>query len=148
MLKILFTIFLIILIPIYTKTYGFSNFLWLSDIGLFLTFFALWFKSSLLISMAAVGILPVEIIWCIDFFLHIITKRSYFEITNYMFDKNISIWIRSLSLFHIALPIILINYLIEWRYDYRAFYLQTCLVWLIFLLTYFLSPDKSNINWI
>ena len=65
-LNISLTLFIIVLIPVYWKTYGPQNFLWLSDIGLFLTVLALWLKSSLLISMACVGVLFIELLWAND----------------------------------------------------------------------------------
>ncbi len=148
MLEIALTIFILILIPVYTKTYGIKNFLWFSDIGLFQTVLALWLKSSLLISMASVGILVLELIWCVDFFFRLVTKRSLMGHADYMFDKNLSFFVRCLSLFHIALPVIWIIFLADWGYDDRAFYFQTCVVWGVLVLTYFFTDVEENINWV
>lgn len=45
-----------VLIPVYWKTYGPTNFLYFCDIALIMTLFALWLESALLVSAAAVGI--------------------------------------------------------------------------------------------
>src|SRR5579883_2409752 len=106
MLTYLVTLFVFILIPCYWKKYGPKNFLWLSDIGVFLTFFALWLHSPLLNSMAIIGVMPFEIIWTIDYFYYLLFRRPLLNISDYMFDKSISTFIRALSLFHIVMPII------------------------------------------
>lgn len=148
MLQILITIFLFVLIPLYWKKYGVTNFLWFSDIGLFLTFFALWLKSPLLISMATIGILPVELIWIADYFFQLTTRRPLLSISSYMFDAQYSIFLRSLSLFHIALPIIWFWYLFKWGYDAEAFNYQLVLTWVVLVLSYFFTDPEKNINWI
>jgi hypothetical protein len=148
MLTILLTIFVCILVPVYTINYGIRNFLWFSDIGLFLTVIALWFKSPLIISMAAVGIFIPEIIWCVDFFVNLLTRHAPLGLTKYMFDKNISLFVRLLSLFHLFLPVIWIVLLSEWGYDARAIYYQTGVAWLVLILTYRFTNKADNINWV
>ena len=51
-LKIALTGFLAVLVPVYWRTYGPSNFLWVSDIGLFLTVAAVWVNHPLPLGMA------------------------------------------------------------------------------------------------
>ncbi|MHB1949040.1 MAG: hypothetical protein ACYCQI_13110 [Gammaproteobacteria bacterium] len=148
MLRILITLFLAILIPLYYVNYGISNFLWLSDIGLFLTFLGIWIQSPLMISMAVIGVLPFEIFWIIDFFLQLILHKPIFGVTDYMFDAKYSKFLRSLSFFHIVLPILWFWLLIKWGYDDRAFKYQTILTWVVIILTYFFTPPHENINWI
>ena len=148
MLKILAAVFMLILVPVYWKNYGIKNFLWLSDVGLFLTFFGLWLESPLLISMAAVAVLPLEILWIIDYFFQLITGNTIFNIANYMFEPTYSRFLRSLSFFHIAIPIILLWYLFKWGYDARALNYQIILVWITLILTYFFTQPTENINWV
>jgi hypothetical protein len=147
-LAILITLFVLLLIPIYWKKYGWSNFLWFSDVGLFLTVIALWSKSSLLISMAIVGILPFELIWIIDFLFYSIFKRPLLGIADYMFDSQYSLFLRSLSLFHLVLPLIWIYLLVIWGYRPEAIFYQIILGWMIFIATYLFSPPEKNINWV
>lgn len=147
-LAVLFSIFLFMLIPIYWKNYGPANFLWMSDIGLFLTVAALWLHSSLLISMAVVGILPLELIWVTDYFYRLATHKKLFGISNYMFNSKYTRFLRALSLFHLVLPVVWIGYLCEWGYNAKAPLYQTALAWVVLSLTYFCTNPRSNINWV
>jgi hypothetical protein len=56
-LKLAYTVFVAIIVPVYAKKWGWGNFLWFSDIALLLMVPALWTESRLLVSMMAVG-------WC------------------------------------------------------------------------------------
>lgn len=146
--RVLVTGFVAILIPVYWKNYGIKNFLWLSDIGLFLTLFALWFKSSLLISIAIVGILPLELVWNVDYFVHLFTWYSICGLSSYMFDSKYNYALRSLSLFHVFMPIIWVWYLIKWGYNIQALYYWLIIYWIILILSYLSTTQKENINWV
>ena len=145
--KCLLTLFVIILVPTYWKAYGLENFLWLSDVGLFLTTIGLWLNSSLLISIAILLTLPLDIIWIVDFLFHLITGKNLLGVVGYMFDPKFSRWTRSLSLFHIFLPIIWIWCLTMWGYDENAFLYASVLVWVVLIATYFFTDPQKNINW-
>ena len=119
-LRIALTAFVAFLVPYYWHHYGWHNFFWLSDVALFLTVFALWRASRLLISMMAVGVLPLELYWNIDFFMRLTTGIEVGGIARYMFDEDRPLLLRGVSLFHVALPIIWIGMLLRWGYDPRA----------------------------
>ena len=147
-LKYFFTLFLIILIPVYWYNYGIQNFLWFSDIGLFLTVITVFTGNNLPISMAAVGLIILESIWTLDFFLDLCTKYNLIDLADYMFDIRLPLSLRLLSLFHLMLPIIWIYYLYKKGYDTRAFKYFTVLFWAVILITYFFTPIADNINWV
>lgn len=147
-LRILITAYVLILIPIYYKNYGFKNFLWFSDIGLFLTFLAIWLKSSLLISIVVIGILPLEFIWNIDFWLHLFTGYNLCSLSAYMFESKYSYRLRALSLFHIFMPIIWIWCLIKWGYNINALFYWFFLSSVILLFSYFFATPFNNLNWV
>ncbi|MEX0940204.1 MAG: hypothetical protein WDZ41_02500 [Candidatus Babeliales bacterium] len=147
-IKILFTFFMMILVPVYWQYYGLQNFLWLSDIGLFITLFALWFESSLLISIAVLAVMPVEITWNVDFFLQLLTGYSIFGIAHYMFDPALPLFLKILSLFHLVMPILWIWYLLKWGYHKQSLVFSTILFWIVLLLTYLFSNSHKNINWV
>jgi hypothetical protein len=147
-LQIAMAIFLIILIPYYWHRYGLANFLWLSDVGLFLTALALWFHSPLCISMVTIGILPLEILWMVEYFLRLFTGINLFSITDYMFNPNYPRTLRALSYFHIFVPVICLWYLFSWGYDSRAIFYQTILNSLVLIACYTLTSPKENINWV
>lgn len=145
---VILTLFTVILIPVYWYFYGARNFLWFSDIGLFLIVIGLNTHSQLLLSMAAVGVLAVEIAWNADFFLNLLFKRPLFHLADYMFNAAYPSWLRGLSLFHIFLPIILIAYVMQYGYDKRALLFFTLMYWCIVPITYLCSDPKENINWV
>ena len=147
-LKIGYTIFVCLLVPVYWAKYGPANFLWFSDIALLLTLPALWLESSLLASMMAVGVLLLEIAWNLDFFGRLVSGKSLFELSKYMFDPSIPLGVRALSLFHIVLPPLLLWMVYRLGYDERAFIAQTILAWVVLLLSYWLAKPSENVNWV
>ena len=71
-LKVTFTLFVCVLVPVYWAQYGPGNFLWFSDIALLLTVPALWLESALLASMSSLSVV-LEVVWIVDYFVRLIT---------------------------------------------------------------------------
>jgi hypothetical protein len=147
-LKFTLQLFLLILIPAYWYNYGFANFLWLSDIGLFLTLIALVYKSRLAMSMALVGVFWYEAAWFVDFGYHLMCGKSIFNIVNYMFDPSLAVWLRGLSLFHLIMPCIWLYYAKKWGYEPKALFYFIFLYWLDLLAVYLFTHPADNINWV
>ena len=147
-IKYALTIFVIILVPVYTYFYGIENFLWLSDVGLLLTILALWLNSTLLMSMAALGVMVVELAWNVDFFAILLLNINPIGFSNYMFDSSYPLMLRGLSLFHVVTPPIWLWYLAQRGYNKRALPCFTVLFWFILPTTYFLTQHQANINWV
>jgi len=147
-IKIVYTLFICVLVPVYWVQYGPSNFLWFSDIALFVTAAALWLESSLLVSMMALSVLVLETFWIVDFIIGLFAGSSVIGLSAYMFDSKISLPIRALSLFHVILPLLLVWLLYRFRYDTRALVAQTLLAWVALPASYFLTKPSENINWV
>lgn len=147
-IKILISVFVLVLIPVYLHYYGPTNFLWFSDIGFFLTVLALWTNSNLSMSIAALLTLLLELVWILDFIWFLIFRNSKIKLADYMFDSQYPFWLRLFSLFHIFSPIIWIYYLSIYGYDKNAIYYAIPLFWIILLLTYFFTDPAKNINWV
>ena len=147
-LKILYTLFVCALIPIYWRQYGPVNFLWFSDIALLLTVPALWLENALLVSMMALSILFLELVWNADFWIRLVTGKSLVSLSAYMFDPNIPLFIRGLSLFHVALPILVVWLLYRLGYDRRALLWQTMVALVVMPISYLLTNPRENINWV
>jgi len=147
-LKIAYTLFVCLLVPIYWRQYGAVNFLWFSDIALLMMAPALWLESPLLISMMALAVLLPELAWNIDYFFRLATGVSLIGLTNYMFDATIPPFIRSLSLFHVALPLLLLWMLPRLGYDHRALFWQTLVAIAVLPLSYCFSNPRENVNWV
>lgn len=147
--KLVYTIFVMLLVPVYWFEHGPTNFLWASDIALLVTVVALWRENRFLVSTMAVGVLLPELLWNIDFFARLITEGDgvlWFEATRYMFNPDIPLYVRGLSLFHVFLPAVLIYSLLRLGYDSRGLLAQCLLAWLVLPISYFFTDPTRNIN--
>lgn len=138
-LKVLYTAFVCVLVPIYWRDYGPTNFLYFCDVAVFFTLAAMWTESSWLASMPAVGILAPQLLWMADF-LGECVGLSLTGMTAYMFEERIPFFTRCLSFFHFWLPILIVWLVWRLRYDRRAFRGWTVLAWGLMLICYFGMP--------
>ena len=147
-LKIAYTAFVVFLVPVYWRQYGPANFLWFSDIAVLLMAPALWLESPLLVSMIALAVLVPEVGWTVDFFWRLTTGTSVLGLSAYMFDARIPPFVRALSLFHIALPPLIVWSLSRLGYDERALLWQTMVAAVVLPLSYVVGTPRENINWV
>ena len=147
-LKVVYTLFVCALVPIYWRQYGPVNFLWFSDIALLALVPALWMENALLVSMMAVSIIFFEALWNCDFFFRLATGKSLIGLSAYMFDSKIPLFIRGLSCFHIVLPLLLLSMLHRLGYDHRALMWQTIVAIVVLPLSYLMSNPQENVNWV
>jgi len=147
-LKIGFTLFVCALVPIYWRQYGPANFLWFSDIALLALVPALWLENALIVSMMAAAVVFFEAIWNVDFFARLLTGKSSMGLSAYMFDPKIPWFTRTLSCFHIVLPLLLLWIAHRLGYDRRAFFWQTVVTLVVLPLSYLVSNAQENVNWV
>lgn len=147
-IKIPYTLFVCLIVPVYWVKYGPGNFLWFSDIALLTTLIALWLESRLLAGMMAVAVLLPELAWNIDFFGRLIFGAKLIGLSGYMFDPKLSLFLRALSLFHIILPALLLWMIHRLGYDERAWVAQTLLAWAVLPVSYLLTDPSDNVNWV
>ncbi len=140
--KVAGTLFLAILIPIYLRTYGPTNFLWFCDAALILTVTGMWLESPLLISMCAVGILLPQCLWLADFGGNLLGFH-FLGLTGYMFDRQLPLFTRWLSLFHGWLPVLLVWLLSRLGYDKRALPAWTGLAAALGFVCYLFTPPAG-----
>jgi hypothetical protein len=154
-LKLAYTVFMAVFLPVYWHYYGPTNFLYFCDTALILTLIGIWPENALLISMCAVGLLIPQIYWAFDFLVNA-AGHSLTGITDYMFETKRSLFLRGLSLFHGWLPFLLIYLVWKIGYDRRAFWSWTVLAWVLLLVCFFLMPPPMpnpglmpvNINYV
>ena len=139
LVKYLYTAYMAVLIPVYWKTYGPTNFLYFCDIALIMTLFALWLESALLVSAAAVGIVLPQALWAIDF---IATGIGWplSGMTGYMYDDALPVHARFLSFFHFWLPFFLLWLLRRTGYDPKGLPLWTVIALVAVYICYFFLP--------
>jgi hypothetical protein len=138
-LKLAYTAFMAVLVPVYLYYYGPTNFLYFCDVALMITLVGIWIESPLLISTCAVGIIASQTLWVIDFLSNLF-GHPLTGLTDYMFAGDHSLFLRGLSFFHGWLPFLLV-YLV-WRlgYDRRALPAWTVLAWVLVLISFFFMP--------
>ena len=148
-LKLSFTAFMAILIPVYWWCYGPTNFLYFCDVALMMILIGIWRESSLLISMAGVGIIAPQIIWVADFCVELFGGQLT-GMTAYMFNSERSLFLRGLSFFHGWLPFLLVYLILRVGYDRRAFLRYAGLAWGLVVLCYVAfpgpRPDAASIS--
>lgn len=143
-IKWTYTAFLAVLVPVYWANYGPTNFLYFCDVALFLALAAVWTEKALPASMAAVGILMPQVLWCLDFGSELLGLHLV-GMTSYMFDGNRSLFLRGLSLFHGWLPFLLVFLVVRLGYDRRAFIAWTLLAIGLCLIAFFLMPPAGTV---
>jgi hypothetical protein len=141
-IKLSYSAFMAVLVPVYWHDYGPTNFLYFCDTALFLTLFGVWRESALAVSMAAVGILLPQFLWCLDFGAQCAGLKLT-GMTGYMFEPNRSLFLRGLSLFHGWLPFLLVFLVAKLGYDRRALKAWTGLALVLCLAAYFLLPPAG-----
>jgi hypothetical protein len=142
-LKLAFTAYLMVLVPVYWANYGPANFLYFCDASLFLVLYALWAEASLPVSMAAVGIILPQLFWCIDFGAELLGFQLT-TMTSYMFNAKLPLFLRGLSLFHGWLPFLLCYLVFRLGYDRRALKWWTILACGLCLAAFFLLPQAGE----
>ncbi len=147
-LKLAFLAWLLVWVPAYGLMHGPANFLWFCDLANFIIAVALWRESSLLLSSQAVGVLLIQLVWSFDFLVALFLRFHPIGGTEYMFDAGEPLWLRLLSLFHLAVPVLLYWGLRRLGYDRRGFWLQSAIAWLVLPLCFFITEPSLNINWL
>src|SRR5262245_45123337 len=94
-LKLVYTAFMAVLVPVYLTYYGWTNFLYFCDVALILTLIGIWRESPLLVSMCAIGITVPQLVWAIDF-VGTALGHPVVEMTAYMFNASSSLFLRGL----------------------------------------------------
>ena len=145
-LKIGWTLWLVVWAPLYWRQFGAQNFLFFCDLGNVLIGIALWLESSLILSWAATGLLLFQTIYTVDLAGALLTGRHVVGGTEYMFDPNLPLAIRLLSLFHVVTPPLLLWAIFRLGYDSRGWKIQTWMTWIVVPINYFWRPEQ-DVNW-
>jgi len=132
-------------VPIMARTYPWENFLRMCDVALLLTAIGLWYSNSLLLSSQAVGVLLPSVAWCLDAGWRLVLGHNLIGGTEYMWDAQFPLFPRLLSLYHVALPIVLICALVRVGYDRRGLWLQMGIFAVLLAMSRFL-PAADNYN--
>ena len=141
-LKLAYTTFMALLVPVYWHYYGPTNFLYFCDVALLITLVGIWIESPFLVSLCAVGILALEALWVADF-LSTLVGFSPIGVTSYMFNHDNPLFLRGLSLYHGWLPFLLVYLVRAFGYDSRALLAWILVAWLLWLVCFFFMPPPN-----
>lgn len=132
-------------VPVYWHYWGPHNFVYLCDIAVILGCIGIWTNNALLISSQAVSSLLVDAMWAVDAGWRSAFGQHIFGGTEYLFDPHHALWLRLLSLYHVAIPVVLLWALHRAGYDRRGWMLQAGIVAAAFVGARF-TPAWQNIN--
>jgi len=146
--QLAWTAFVLYVLAVWWRHYGWRNYLWFSDLALIGSVPALWLGSAALASVLAVTVLLPELLWNLDFALRLLSRRRLTPLTDYMFERERPLLLRALSLFHMLLPPVLLWLLAAYGYDAAAGLPGALLLAAIVLpCSRVLGSPAQNINW-
>lgn len=146
-LKLAYTAWMAVWVPLYWLENGWTNFLWLCDLANFVILVALWRESSLLVSSQLSAVTLIQLVWAVDFFGRWTTGVHAIGGTEYMFDPATPLWLRGLSLFHLWSVPLLVWVGRRLGHDRRGWWLATASAAVLFPLGQQLGTREQNLNW-
>ena len=144
-LKLVYTAFVCVLVLVRRVVYTPWNFLYFCDVALILTLAGLWLESPFLISMQALGIVLMQMLWVFDFTARAVIGTHITGMTAYMFNDAIPLFVRGLSLFHGWLPFLLLWLLMRLGYDRRAIWRNQR--WRSWCCSFVISSPPRRLHW-
>ena len=147
-LKLGYTLWFLVWVPVYWVENGPANFLWLCDVANLVLLAALWLESSLLFSSQAVSVLLIQCVWMIDAGTRLLAGFHPIGGTEYMFEAARPLGGRLLSLFHVFVPILLLYALWRLGHDRRGWRLQALICWLVLPASFLAGQPEENLNWL
>jgi len=136
---------LAVYLPTYALVYGFTNFLFLCNVGVILTAVGIWRGSPLLLSSQAVAAMVVCVAWWVDAGSRLLIGQHALGVTAYMWDPQYPLLTRLLSLYHVAWPFLLVACLRRVGYDPRGYPLQGAVAAAAILVSRLADP-ALNVN--
>jgi hypothetical protein len=135
-------------VPTYTYELGWRNFLQLCDVGLFVTCAGIWRGDARLLSSQAVGTLVVSGLWMLDVTGRLVGGRHLVGGTEYMWNGERPLFVRLLSLFHVATVPLLLGCLRRTGYDRRGFGLMVAIAGATLIASRLFGTAADNPNYV
>jgi hypothetical protein len=137
--------FVAVWLPSYAVAYDPTNFLNLCDVSVAVTAIGLWTGSPMLLSSQLVGAAIVDLGWGLDIAWTLATGAHLLGGTEYMWDPRFPLWLRLLSCFHLAWPVLLVVAVRRTGYDPRGLLLQAAIA-LAAITASRLADPQANLN--
>jgi hypothetical protein len=137
---------LVVYLPSYASAYGFTNFLFLCNLGVMLTAVALLWESRLVLSSQAVAAPVIGLAWALDAGWRVASGHHLFGGTEYMWDPHYPLFTRLLSLYHLAWPVLVVFLVRRVGYDRRGWALQSAIAGAVLVVCRLFTAPAENIN--
>ena len=149
-LKVGWTVWVAVWVPLYWDYYGPTTFLWFCDFANLVLLVALWRGSPLLLSWQAVSVLLFQVAFSVDLLGRLVARRHPIGGTEWIFDDpRIPLYIKLLSVgMHLATPPLLIWALRRMGYDRRALPLQLAASAVLLPASWLAADATVNLNWV
>ena len=138
-LKIFLAAFSLTLIVYNTVHQGAHSLLYFCNVALFFATFGICVERALPVSMAAVGVILIQLLWSLDLVLTV-ADVSPLRMTEFMLSDNLSAFKKFLALFHVWLPFVLLFAVSRIGYDQRALAWWTLFTCGLLLVSYLFLP--------
>lgn len=146
--KVGYTLWVVAWVILYKRFVGWHHFLWMCHLANVLVAVGLWLESPLILSWQALAVLVGDLVWCLDFALGLTLGQTPLGSAWYMFSAKFEPLQKSLALFHLVMPVMLIALLLKFGYDRRALLLQAATCAVLFPISFLVSKREDNINWV
>lgn len=143
-----FSLWMLVWVPVTYWAYGPQNFLWLCNVAQFLILYGLWRRNRLLLSSQAGAVVLVGAIWTLDLCAGLISGGDLAVATAYMFDPELPLLPRIMSLYHTFVPLLLLWVLLRTGYDRRGPWLQSMIGIVVIMGSWLFAEPERNINWL
>jgi hypothetical protein len=147
-LKVIYTAWIAVWMPLYWLHHGPANLLWFCDLANLVVLVGLWRDSPLLLSSQLVAVGVPQLGWMVDYFGRLFFGGHPIGGTEYMFDPGEPLWLRSLSLFHLWMLPLLVWLVRRTGYDRRGVGLQVAISTVVVPLSMIVGTRKENLNWV
>jgi hypothetical protein len=145
-LKVAWTAWLLLWVPVYFRQYGAQNFLFFCDLGNLFIAAGLWLESRLIFSWQAVALLVFQTLYAVDYLGALLLGRHFIGGTEYMFDPSVPTLVRALGLYHLVVPPLLLWAIHRLGYDPRALKWAMLECWIVVPINFFWRASY-NVNW-
>ena len=137
---------LAVYLPSYAAAYGFTNFLFLCNLGVMLTAGALVVGNRLVLSSQAIAAPVIGLAWALDAGWRVASGHHLFGGTEYMWDPQYPLFTRLLSLYHLGWPVLVVVLVRRVGYDRRGWLLQAGIAASAVIVCRLFTAPAENIN--
>lgn len=145
-LRWLALVWLTVYVPSYASAYGWTNFLFLCNLGVAITCAGALAGDRLLLSSQAVAAPVIGLAWALDAGWRVATGAHLYGATAYMWEDRYPLFTRLLSLYHLAWPVIAVLAVRRVGYDRRGWGLQAGIAALALAASRAFTAPADNVN--